>query len=166
MGHITNDERREYMAGLMELVNEKCALNGLVYCEEMATLMLAWLSAESRVDRDIEPSPSKMILPEVPPVPAGVCRTPRKVMGVVLRESTKQSIKEGDEPKPLPTVLPKLSPMRRGSSSFVNGQKAAANGKDRGSCPILQGQGGYQAAWLTGFDEAMASKNTHERDLS
>lgn len=189
------------MAGLIELMVDRCADRGLVYCQEMSVLVLAWLSASERTGH--RQSPSRAILPEVPEVPAGVEPTPgpgdpcgqgkpsgqskpggQGKPGGGQRFGHQVTLRLGDEiagarshrlgvehavegitsrrrsPLPEPGAVGPVTPNRRDSRFFRDGRDAALGGEPRSACPYLDGRGGFQAAWLTGYDEASDSEHS------
>ena len=157
MDRISNDDRREYMAGLMELMQQRCSLLGVSYSDEMATLVLAWLVTSrscTQTNTKQAVSPARVILPDgVASIPEGVSKP---FAGRTVSDETVETapLEERKRPSMVYTPVP-ISQRLRASKAYLNGVRAARHGDPRESCPIINGQGGYRKAWLVGYDETV-----------
>jgi len=157
MSGVTNHDRREYMAGLIELMVERCSQLGVSYADEMSLLVLGWHASSKHEHGG---SPSGRIVPAPPPIPEGVTKPRIKETNAGHRNAEVPDPGPDLHGLPAPGTMTELTGRLRGSRAFSNGWAAGLDEMHRESCPYSSGQGGYQGAWLTGFDEAKHKQET------
>lgn len=133
----TGDDRRERMAGLLELMQDECRVRELSYADEMATMVIVWLGG---CTLDEHGPVAKKLMRGGLPIDLSDVKKPF--------DQSKRKISKNHKPAAPP------SEPRRGTKSYRLGVEAFEAGRDREACPYEHGQGGFRRDWLAGFDES------------
>lgn len=144
---MSNDQRRERMAHLMELMQDECRRRELPWADEMASIITAWMAGALRhPDGSIA---RRMLDGEMPMNIAGLnLNIPRSKAPA----QNNRAIKEA----------PKTYTPRVGSKNYRRGMESALNGDPRDHCLMIAPQGGHRNDWLAGYDCVINNKETEQ----